>query len=105
MEAIYRNFPTPLFGIYRTDGSTASHRYYSDVGFMRLFQRNSIEDALRRYHIRFKSQYRCAVYISENWDKYWLEKITDREPDQEDFTITKRHADRNDPECFAWLTR
>jgi len=105
MEAIYASLCTPRFEVLHANNSHSTQRYYSDSGFMRAFERNSIEEALRRYHFRFKSQYRCAVYISEDWGKYWLEKVADPEPDQEDFTITKRHADRNDPDCFRWLKR
>jgi len=103
MENIYRSLSTPRFEVLHSNNSHSTQRYYSDSGFMRAFERNSIEDALSHFHSQFKSDYTCAVYIDENWRKYWLEKVDIPQAGQLDHTITKRRPVSKYPSCFSWL--
>lgn len=99
MKPIYKTMPVPSFEVLCVNGRYSSQRFSSDAGFLRTFQRNSIEDALKRYHKRFKSYYRCVVYIDENRKQYWLRK----NDSAEGFTVSQDRLCWNDPREFYWL--
>lgn len=103
MQPIDRALHVPRFEVHIRDGHYTTHCCTSDAGFMRMFERDSIEAALTRYHIRFKSQYRTAVYVGEDWKQYWLEKVKEPLPDQPDFTISIRRPRGEYPDGLTWL--
>lgn len=99
MKSIYRTMVFPSFEVLCVNGRYSSRRFNSDASFVRTFQRNSIEDALKRYHIRFKSYYQCVVYIDENRKQHWLRKSDCTEG----FTIQRGGPTWDDPREFNWL--
>lgn len=71
----------------RTTSRAGSIVFRSDAGFMSHFKSNSIEDALRHYHDRYKRSYLHAYYVDELGKKHRIENISNSEAGEPDFRI------------------